>query len=92
MFLENEKANYSGMAGIYREFLQKNQMLKKSEQNSALSLALIMGESEKQAFASKSILATTFSQAENILNDLKNTGISDINFLLIGCEKGRSFI
>lgn len=88
LFLENEKANYSGMAGIYREFLQKNQMLKKSEQNSALSLALIMGESEKQAFASKSILATTFSQAENILNDLKNTGISDINFLLIGCEKG----
>ena len=48
LFLENEKANYSGMAGIYREFLQKNQMLKKSEQNSALSLALIMGESEKQ--------------------------------------------
>lgn len=86
-FLSDNNANYSGMASIYREFLLENKLMNTSNEKNALSLGMLMGESEELAFTTKSVVTTTFSQAEAILKQLKGEGASDIDVALIGWEK-----
>ncbi len=89
-FLTGDAANYSGMAKTYREYLKhllnRTSLVKTTD--IPLFLDLFMGTTKEEFIFRRFISATTFAQAENILNDLTGQGISQIQVQLLGWNKG----
>lgn len=88
--LENEAANYVGMAKAYQSYLVDKEMLVKREAEKEAPLFLdVMGSIDDQKlflgipYKSNSAL-TTFSQAQNILAELKAEGASNVKMQLSG--------
>lgn len=83
-FLANEQANYSGMAVTYREFLEENNLLKRSEtlnKEIPLLTQFFMGiETSKDAFFRKYIAMTSFKNIKSFLEKVKSKGINN-NFI-----------
>lgn len=86
--LMGEKANYSGMAEIYKNKLIENGKLKAAEEDSSLSLTFVGG-----AMISKSFLgipyedllpATTLTEVKEILSDVREKTDLKINAKLYG--------
>lgn len=86
--LKGEKANYSGMAEIYKNKLIENGKLKPTENDSCLNLTFVGG-----AMISKSFLgipyqdlltATTLADVKEILSDLRGKTDLKINAKLYG--------
>lgn len=83
-FLQGEKADYSGMAEYYREYLVSNGVLTKGEVKQELPFYVeFIGAIDKL----KSVLGikykstetlTSFKQAKEIISQLSNNGISNI--------------
>ena len=74
VFLRGDKANYSGMASVYREMLNlKNEAAKPS-----LELTLYGSATKKSSFLgipyTKKIALTTFNQAKKIVEELNGNG------------------
>lgn len=91
-FLEGGNANYSGMANVYRQELSKDNVLpeKQTEEEGDISLFLHIAASEvKKGFFSNGLAELTDAkQAENILKELNQNGISAISMTLSGWNKG----
>ncbi|MBO7402810.1 MAG: hypothetical protein J6U10_07455 [Lachnospiraceae bacterium] len=86
-FLSGDKANYSGMAEVYREYLLKNDLVKKSDDTTAqLALTLLMGTKKEGIVFDEYIPMTTYAQVVEILEKLKGDGIEDINVVLEGWQ------
>ncbi|MBR5223943.1 MAG: hypothetical protein IKV81_07255 [Clostridia bacterium] len=77
-FLENEKANYMGMADCFRNYLEKNGYLEKSEFNKAPYSVTVLGG----VMSTESILGvpnktlktlTTISRAQEIISELSQS-------------------
>lgn len=95
VFLAGNDANYSGMASVYRQYLEKESQIRRTDDFSGsmpLWLDLFMGIILDQVLFDKYIKMTTFDNAIEILEAFKNRGI-DIYTNLIGWVKGgyRSF-
>lgn len=91
--LNGDKANYSGMAEEYRNYLIENGDLKKSADNNVkFDLTLIGGIKMKKLFLGLPVTAnkalTTFEQAETILNELSKKGIENVNVRYLGYNGG----
>lgn len=87
-FLSGDNANYSGMARTYREYLQKQNLLSSSADDTiALALDLFCGVSEKQMLTQKFIPMTTFEQAQDISEQLLASGVSMQSITLKGWAK-----
>lgn len=83
--LENDDANYVGLAKSYRNYLTDEKGLKPSESDgSALKLTLFGGGIEDKIIGSKFIKMTTFEQAKSIVDDLLTQGITKIELTYDG--------
>jgi len=91
VMLEDNEADYSGMANAYRNYLvreKKINNLTDDKSGMPLWLDLFMGIRQEQILFDKFIKATTFEQAKIILEELKNIGVDNIDANLIGWAKG----
>lgn len=83
-FLENEDADYVGMAKAYREYLLESNMLSKKDTAPKLNVDLYGAIDVKANFMgvtySKLRSLTSYSQAVEIAESLKNKGIDNIDF------------
>lgn len=93
-FAEGEKANYTGMAELYRNYLEKTQQLKDSElaDDKYLVLDLVGAVSiEKYVMGIKRPVVTamtTYNQVVEIVKELKSKGIDNIIINYIGALNG----
>ncbi|WP_152394178.1 DUF5696 domain-containing protein [Paenibacillus guangzhouensis] len=93
-FLSGSKANYSGMAGVYRDYLVKKYDMKKLEAKAEAPLVLeVEGAFQKQ----KSFLGvpyqsteslTTFDEARELLSTLKEKGVQQVDMRYVGWFNG----
>lgn len=86
--LNGDKADYSGMAECYRNYLNKSGELKKSGEEKLLNLKFYGGE-QVTTFTlgiphSKLQVMTDFKDVTEIINDISSQTGSDINALLLG--------
>ena len=91
-FLVNDKADYSGMAVSYREYLDKNGGIKRSpimdKKTMPLATEFFMGtKSFTQTFFDKYLRMTRFSDVEEYLATMEEKGISNHMLLLDGWSK-----
>lgn len=88
-FLEGEKSDYNGMANVYRQYLIENKLLQKSKLSSkdALSLEIFFGASDSSTLFGRTVKATTFSQAQNIIQGYLDGGASNLQVTLQGWGK-----
>ena len=86
--LSNESANYVGMAKQYRDYLIKEKGLKKKEWNPGINLNIYGCIDTKASFLgipyTKSLPLTTFKQAEQMISDLNELGITNTAVRYIG--------
>ena len=93
-FLEPEKADYVGMSECYREYLEKNDALKKSEMADEKYLILdVLGavSIEKYVFGVKTPVVTamtTYNELCDIVKELKANGVENLIINYIGAYKG----
>ncbi|MCL5947116.1 MAG: DUF5696 domain-containing protein [Chloroflexi bacterium] len=87
--LNGQQANYAGMAAAYRSYLLNSEHVSPlpAQQPTRLNLSLIMG-AEKQGLIGKTfVAATTFRQAEEILQTLRSRGVKDLQLTLQGWNR-----
>ena len=84
--LENEQANYVGMANAYNDYLQSTQNLSNKQNNSSISLRVdtIGLERTEGVLFDKKIVMTTFKEYKEILDTLTNSGVSNITGVFKG--------
>jgi len=79
VLLEKEEANYVGMAKAYRSYLQEEQgVTPVANQAPNLSLKLFGGILREEIIGDTFIKLTTFKQAEEIIESLKELGVANI--------------
>ncbi len=89
-FLSGEDANYSKMAGTYRDYLTEEKLLTGViEEGSAMPLALefLMGATESGMLYDKYIAMTGFDRLVEIFERLKSQGVTDLKVLLASWQK-----
>lgn len=84
LFSYDEKANYAGMAGAYREFLLENEKLKQHMQEEvSLNIGLVGGVKYKDSFFGFPVDSvkplTSFENAVEILDELTSHVLGGIN-------------
>lgn len=86
--LYGDKANYSGMAETYRNYLINKYSMKKNDEDIAVSVKLLGGTRIGTSFlgipTTKIFATTTVTDAGNILEDLSNSVNSKIVANLVG--------
>ncbi len=90
-FLDGEKANYSGMADVYRKYLIENNLIRKvigNEDVIPLGLSLFMGIKEERILLDKFISMTSFLNAIEISQEFKKAGVDKLQVMLNGWTKG----
>lgn len=87
--LAGDAADYSGMAAVYREYLNKSGLLNKVDCSTLpLSLSVFMGAYEDRALFSKYMTTSTYEQTAEIVDELTDAGIESIILTLNGWNKG----
>lgn len=91
-FLTGEKADYSGMAECYRNRLLEAGLLPENEIAKEGDITLLLhvaGSEVKEGFLSNGLAKlTNVDQAEQMLDGLKEQGITEISMLLSGWNAG----
>lgn len=93
-FLNGENASYSGMASCYREYLVNQGVLRETAEDSALPFYVeyIGAIDRPKTFLGIKydavVPVTTFAQAKEITELLKNSGISNLNVIYSGWTDG----
>lgn len=86
--LEEGKTTYSDMASVYRDYLIGNGVSdKESSESVPLMLELFMAIKEDGFIKDPTVVATSFDQAEEILEKMEELGIEDMNLQLRGWTK-----
>lgn len=94
LFLSGEQANYAGMARAYREqLIAGGQLGGRLEPREHLPLILnIVGGNSREAFQQAQYMpATTFSQAEQMVASLEESGVADMHIMFYGWQDGGDF-
>nr|WP_306220269.1 DUF5696 domain-containing protein [Cohnella sp. WQ 127256] len=87
--LSGEEADYVGMAHAYRDYLEENgQLGQQLQQANHIPLMLsIVGGGKKPQYGSDSYEpATTFNEAELIVNGLRDAGVASMNVIYQGWQ------
>lgn len=89
-FLTGEKADYSGMAVSYREYLKEKGVLKREREDSSLPLRLnVVGAEIKEGVLFNTTKAfTTVAQATKMTETLSKDGISNLTLVYEGWQNG----
>lgn len=89
-FLTGDQANYSGMAAVYRNWLQTAYGLKPLEarENVPLSVDFLMSINKKTMVFNELVRMTTYEEALEILQDLEAKGVRSMDADFIGWAKG----
>lgn len=91
-FLTGEKATYSGMAEEYRTQLIERELLPENDIKAEGDISLLLhtaGSEVKKGFLSNGLAElTTAEQAEDIVKQLKEAGITNVFMVLSGWNKG----
>lgn len=82
--LEGDKADYSGMAACYREYLIEHDKLSTIQKKYQLMLNFLGAETQKGVLWNSVVSVTTVSQMTDILKTYRDAGISDV----IACYQG----
>lgn len=80
-FLNGDEANYIGMANAYRDYLEENEQIRpqlEPTEHIPLMLQLAGGSYTDQFNQTKYVPATTFSQATEIVKDMKKNGVANM--------------
>lgn len=86
--LEEGKTTYSDMASVYRDYLIGNGVGNKTASDKVpLMLELFMAIKEEGFIKDPTIVATSFEQAEDILDEMGELGIENIDLQLRGWTK-----
>ncbi|NMO94619.1 DUF5696 domain-containing protein [Paenibacillus lemnae] len=89
--LDEKQADYAGMASKYREYLVKEQELKRltpDHQDAPFFLTMLGADREKGVFTDRYIQATTASGAMQIVQELYGLGVQNIKVTYLGWQKG----
>ena len=87
-FVENEDANYVGIANRYQEYLLENNILTKQTDGSfKLRIDALMSESAKALIGTKNVKMTSLKEVEQMIKELNNENISDLIICLLGWNK-----
>ncbi len=86
--LRDDKANYSGMANAYREYLIENKILTKNNSTMGLYLNMFMGMEKENALINPFVTMTDFDFVESISKDLLRDGVQNLQVRLRGWGKG----
>lgn len=88
-FVQEDKANYMGLAENYRNYLLTNNLLTPKEDSFNIRVDLLGAEIEEGLLFKSDIPMTTFSQASDILVDIKESGAENVISIYKGWnEKG----
>lgn len=90
-FLNNEDADYVGMAKKYRDYLREKGILNKKEEKEAqipLQLDIIGADSEKGFISSNVKEVTSVETIKDMINELSDEGINNISMVIQGWQKG----
>ena len=92
-FLDGDNANYAGMANVYRQYLIDMGVLKKNGKTSPSLLVELLGSTRvDDKFlifdAERKAPLTTFSQAQEIIRDIKDNGIDNLRIRYQGWANG----
>ncbi len=89
--VDGKPADYVGMAKAYREHLIEEGMLTENKVSSneiPIRIDFLMADSKKNLYGYDLKVVTDTDGVENILNDIKGNGISNINSGLMGWQDG----
>jgi len=86
--LTGEKANYSGMAEAYRNYLVENGIIEKKNTDYNIRLDFLGAESKEWIVMKTIVPMTTISQMETMLKELMEYGVKDILPTYMGWQKG----
>lgn len=86
--LEDEDANYSGMANAYRDYLLETGELKDNKLNGGLFLNLFMGMEKEDAMVNPFVTMTTYEEVQEICSKLLDGGVENLDVMLRGWSKG----
>jgi hypothetical protein len=90
--LDNEDANYVGLAKAYRHYLTAEKGIKPSDTDgSVLKLTLFGGGIEDKIIGSKFIKMTTFEQAKSMVDDLLAQGITKLEVTYDAWNEGGEY-
>jgi hypothetical protein len=93
-FLTGNKANYTGMAKAYQQYLVQNGTLEENEvEKDAPIYVEVLGAIDKKKFFlgipyTTTIPLTTFEQATDILESLKSKNINNVKLIYTGLANG----
>jgi hypothetical protein len=92
-FLTGDNADYSGMAGVYRDHLiEKKLLVDRVGEGINFHLTLLGAVRKRKIFLGipfdRLEPLTTFRQAQQILDELKSRGVTDISLRYNGINKG----
>lgn len=88
--LENEQADYIGMAEQYREILQANGLLpttRLTRDELSMQLSILGGDTEKGLFTDSLIKMTSTQDILSIHDQLASEGITELKYLLRGFNR-----
>ncbi len=89
-FLDGD-VSYLGMADSYANYLSSNDLILKSKNINGdipLHIDFVMADSKEAVFGYSTVVVTSVSQVDTILNELIESGITNINASLLGFEDG----
>ncbi|MGI8914474.1 MAG: DUF5696 domain-containing protein [Chloroflexota bacterium] len=90
--LGGKDATYSGMAAMYRQYIQNDLHVHQLTQaDTPLNLDMLMGAQKKGLISTILVPATTFSEAEQVLQALRQRGVNNIKLTLNGWNRGGVF-
>lgn len=86
-FLSGDKANYTGLAMKYREYLLDNNKVVTKEDDFKIRLDFLGTDKENWLIFKRNVVMTTIEDVRNIYQDLKKEGVTDILSVYKGWQK-----
>lgn len=87
-FVNEENADYTGLAITYRDYLIDHDLLKENEDEFNVRLDFLGTDKEDWLIFKKTVTMTTVDNIREMLNELKDKGVTDILAVYKGWQKG----
>lgn len=88
LFLSGDKANYSGMANAYRNYLLGNGGLTMKEDSYRTRVDFLGTDREAWVVGTSAVVMTTVDDVREIYSDLETAGVTDLFSAYKGWQKG----
>lgn len=88
LLLSEEKADYSGMANAYRNYLLGNKLVNEKDTSYNTRVDFLGSDREEFLYTTKAVAVTTTDHMEKIYGELKNAGVESLLTVYKGWQKG----